>query len=431
MPITFSCDCGKRLKTPDDWGGRWVRCTACKRELLVPLPETSDFGIDVEPTRAPPAPAPPPTFVPVVHADDIRPPRPVIAAPPPDLEQSERSWRGYLFWLLLLAMIPLAADLFSKRPDTLTRLRETIAADPKLSEQYGDLDDDELAGIDEDELFSALPGHRIQGALHGKDTLAHWGYAAASAVVFLGLVIVALPGAPARSWHLALAGLFTGTLGVVMLTIIQFVGIFCICCLGAMYRAALDPSAPFGPSLLGHFLGVGLCEEVIKSLPVLWRLYRPDPCGWREACVWGMASGAGFGVSEAIFYATNYYNGLEAAPIYVIRFLSLPAFHLMLSGAAGILLQRNQHHLEGEKDYFDWGLTYVAIISVPMLLHGLFNTLGKKGFEKTQVILWAVSFLWLAYLIRSSRKRESGLIEAANSGPMMIRTAQGTRIVQR
>jgi hypothetical protein len=25
MPITFSCDCGKRLKTPDDWGGRWVR----------------------------------------------------------------------------------------------------------------------------------------------------------------------------------------------------------------------------------------------------------------------------------------------------------------------------------------------------------------------------------------------------------------------
>ena len=66
-----------------------------------------------------------------------------------------------------------------------------------------------------------------------------------------------------------------------------------------------------------------------------------------------------------------------------------------------------------------------------MLLHGLFNTLGKKGFEVSQVALWAVSFLWLAYLIRSSRKRESGILEAANAGPMVVRTAQGTRIVQR
>ena len=69
--------------------------------------------------------------------------------------------------------------------------------------------------------------------------------------------------------------------------------------LGAMYLAALDPTAPFGASLLGHFLGVGLCEEMIKSLPVMWRIYRPDHCGWREACLWGMASGAGFGVSES------------------------------------------------------------------------------------------------------------------------------------
>ncbi|HEV2294406.1 MAG TPA: PrsW family glutamic-type intramembrane protease [Tepidisphaeraceae bacterium] len=434
MAIAFSCECGKRLKTPDDWGGRWVRCTACKRELLVPLPQSSDLGIDPEPVRAGPAPAPPPNWQPVQHVETTRP-RPVIAAPPPELDRKERSWRGFIFWLLLLAAVPLAVDAFTRdHGDTLARLRQTIEADPKLAETYGHLDDDELSesiGADEDRFFSALPENRIRGALLPKSSLLHWGYAFIAGILFLGFVIIALPGLPARPLHLLLAGLFTGTLGVLLLTIIQVFGMFCFCCLGAMYLAALDPSAPFGASLLGHFLGVGLCEEMIKSLPVLWRIYRPDYCGWREACLWGMASGAGFGVSESIFYAANYYNGVEGPDIYVVRFVSLVAFHTMLSGSCAILLLRHQHHLEAEQDYFEWGITFMAIISIPMFLHGLFNTLGKKGYDLSQVGLWALSFAWLAYLIHSSRKRESGLSRLTASGPAIVRTAHGTRVVPR
>lgn len=433
MAIAFSCECGKRLKTPDDWGGRWVRCTACKRELLVPLPDDADFGLDEAPARAAP-PLPPPTWRPVHHGDDP-PPRPVIAPPPPEVDRAERSWRGLVYWLLLLAIIPLAIDVAARDPgDTLARVRQTIDADPALTETYGELDDEELdeaIGADPESFFSALPGNRIHGALLPKSTLLHWGYALAASVVFLGFAIVALPGSPARPLHLLLAGLFTGTLGVLLLTIIQVFGMFCFCCLGAMYLAALDPSAPFGASLLGHFLGVGLCEEMIKSLPVMWRIYRPDPCGWREACLWGMASGAGFGVSESIFYAANYYNGVEPGSIYVVRYVSLVAFHTMLSGSCAILLLRHQHHLEAEHDYFEWVITFIAIISIPMFLHGLFNTLGKKGYELAQVGLWGASFAWLAYLIGSSRKRESGITQLAASAPVVVRTAQGTRIVPR
>jgi RsiW-degrading membrane proteinase PrsW (M82 family) len=144
-----------------------------------------------------------------------------------------------------------------------------------------------------------------------------------------------------------------------------------------------------------------------------------------------MASGAGFGVSESIFYSTNYYNGVETMSIYVIRFVSLVAFHTMLSGSCAILLLRHQHHLEAEQDYFEWGITFVAIISMPMLLHGLFNTLGKKGYEVAQVGLWLAAFAWLSYLIGSSRKRESGLGRLAADAPMVVRTAHGTRIVPR
>ncbi len=421
------------MKTPDDWGGRWVRCTACKCELLVPLPEADEIQLDLEPAGAAPAPAPPPAWQPVQHLESARA-RPVIATPELELSEQERSWRGYVYWLLLLAMIPLAGDLLLTKDDPTVRLRQTIDGNPQLTQQYGQLSDEELdetVGRDEKGFFSALPGQRIAGALHGRFSLVHWGYAAAAAVVSLAFIIVALPGMPARPWHLALAGLFTGTLGVLLLTIIQVFGMFCFCCLGAMYLAALDPTAPFGASLLGHFLGVGLCEEVIKSLPVVWRIYRPEGCGWREACLWGMASGAGFGVSESIFYSTNYYNGVETGSIYVVRFVSLVAFHTMLSSSCAILLLRHQHHLEAEQDYFEWGITFVAIISMPMLLHGLFNTLGKKGFEVAQVGLWALSFIWLAYLIGSSRKRERGLGRLAADAPIVVRTAHGTRIVPR
>lgn len=432
MAISFSCECGKRLKTPDDWGGRWVRCTACRRELLVPLPESADFGIDAEPPPTAPPPVAPPVWQPVAHPETSRP-RPVIAAPPEQLDRSERSWRGFVFWLLLLAIIPLAIDTFTRDHDTLARVRQTIESDPNLAETYGGLDDDELdfaIGADEDAFFSALPDNRIQGALLGKSSLVHWGYALVASIVFLGFVVIALPGLPARPLHLLLAGLFTGTLGVLLLTVIQVFGMFCFCCLGAMYLAALDPSAPFGASLLGHFLGVGFCEEMIKSLPVLWRIYRPETCGWREACLWGMASGAGFGVSESIFYAANYYNGLEGGSIYVVRFVSLVAFHTMLSGSCAILLLRHQHLLEAEQDYFEWGMTFMAIITIPMFLHGLFNTLGKKGYDLAQVGLWAASFAWLAYLIHSSRRRESGLSRLAASAPLVVHTAHGTRIVR-
>jgi RsiW-degrading membrane proteinase PrsW (M82 family) len=439
MAIAFSCECGKRLKTPDDWGGRWVRCTACKRELLVPLPEPEPelepdaIELDVEPTRATPVPAPPPTWQPVQHLETARP-RPVIVAPEPELGEQERSWRGYVYWLLLLAMIPLAVDSVISKDDPIARLRQTIEGNPQLTQQYGELTDEELdetVARDEKGFFSTLPGQRIAGALHGRFSLVHWGYAAIAGAASLAFVVVALPGMPAKPLHLLLAGLFTGTLGVLLLTIIQVFGMFCFCCLGAMYLAALDPTAPFGASLLGHFLGVGLCEEVIKSLPVVWRIYRPDHCGWREACLWGMASGAGFGVSESIFYSTNYYNGVETGSIYIVRFVSLVAFHTMLSGSCAILLLRHQHHLEAEQDYFEWGITFVAIISMPMFLHGLFNTLGKKGFEIAQVGLWVAAFAWLAYLIGSSRKRESGLSRLAADGPVVVRTAHGTRIVQR
>jgi len=51
MPIEFACDrCKQKLKVPDDWAGRRVRCRGCNRVLSVPDPLTGqlDSSFDVK-----------------------------------------------------------------------------------------------------------------------------------------------------------------------------------------------------------------------------------------------------------------------------------------------------------------------------------------------------------------------------------------------
>ena len=434
MAITFSCECGKRLKTPDDWGGRWVRCTACKRELLVPLPavgrtSASTPSLSAMPRRPPRRRRCSPSCTPMTSAARGR----VIAATPTGIGAA----RTLLARLRVLAAAAGDASRWrsirsSSDPDTLSRLRETICKPTRsCPKQYGALDDDELEHDRRGGVLLRPARQPHPGALHGKYTLAHWGYAAASAVVFLGFVIVALPGMPGRAVAPGAGGAVHRdarradaddhpALRHVLLLLPR-----------RDVPRRPRPRRAVRPSLLGHFLGVGLCEEVIKSPPRPLvhltarplRLARPASGAWPR--------GAGFGVSEAIFYATNYYNGLEGALDLRHPLPLLPAFHLLLSGSAGILLQRNQHHLEARRTTSTGASRIVAIISVPMLLHGLFNTLGKKGFEATQVGAVGGELPVAGVPDPARRERQSGLLEAANAGPMVVRTAQGTRIVQR
>jgi hypothetical protein len=39
MPITFSCNCGKTLRVPDEHAGRRAKCPACNAVVGVPGPE--------------------------------------------------------------------------------------------------------------------------------------------------------------------------------------------------------------------------------------------------------------------------------------------------------------------------------------------------------------------------------------------------------
>ena len=52
---------------------------------------------------------------------------------------------------------------------------------------------------------------------------------------------------------------------------------------GFSYRAAANPENGFVLSLLGFTFGVGLCEELVKAAPLLFKYRHPNEQSWKGA----------------------------------------------------------------------------------------------------------------------------------------------------
>ena len=54
MSINFHCEsCKKKIKAPDEAGGKWGNCPFCKHRCYIPLPKTEDEAeLTLEPLNA-------------------------------------------------------------------------------------------------------------------------------------------------------------------------------------------------------------------------------------------------------------------------------------------------------------------------------------------------------------------------------------------
>jgi hypothetical protein len=309
MPTVMTCPCGRRLRVPDEAAGKRARCPACGRLVNVPRPSDSAVG-------------------------EGSAPLPYAAAP---------AAAGQTYWhvLLLLALVPLAVFTFKGGPPQTFKeqLHATLAAHPEVKPKLDELLDEAREGHVEtgkllDDLFDLLPGHRMQGALLPYGSYMHWLFALISAAAFLGLGLLMFPGQAGPPKRLLAVGAFTGTIGIMFLLGVQWVAFqsqgiwlrgtgvivlifYIVKFIGFSYQAALGDTG-FVLSFLGFICGVGFCEEVCKVLPLAWWSVRHGLDSWRTACVWGMVSGFGFGVSEAITYAGGHYNGIDSGGIYLV-----------------------------------------------------------------------------------------------------------------
>ena len=429
MPISVTCNsCGKSLRAPEHLAGRAAKCPFCFAAVMITPPEAepATYAVKIDPPPPPPPPIDDEFDEPELATPPLRMKRiskreaePAESLPPLGTNEPP-IWLRHLHWLLLLALIPLGFSLLQKddERDFVRRLEETKRrgseedrrriekAEHEIEEGNGSLD----------ELFEAMPGHKLVGAFLPRDSFVHWGFALMSAILFMTFFLILGSHETANPLHLLGIALFTGTIGIIFLLIVQFLaeasagvwfhgrGIMAIILIilkviGYSYRAALDPDSNFFLSFIGYTLGVGFCEEVCKALPLLILYRRGTNQSWRGAFVWGLASGAGFGISEGIMYAGSYYNGVSGPGIYAVRFISCVALHALWTGTAAIIIYRKQDLLQAGMEWYEYFVPLMIFVGVPMVLHGLYDTMLKKQMEPVALAVALISFLFLAFQI--------------------------------
>lgn len=278
-----------------------------------------------------------------------------------------------------------------------------------------------------DDLLELFPDQRIEGAHLSGASWMHWLYGILSGVGFFGLILVLFPWGKAQPLHLVGVGLATATLGILSLlafrwianltqgvilyggNVIVLVLFYIVKFIGFSYSAANDPEAGFWLSFLGFTCGVGFCEELTKAMPVLVHVRGEGGLRWRGMWIWGVASGIGFGVAEGIMYSRDFYNGVATGGIYLVRFVSCVALHATWSGAAAISICNNRKMVQTDSDWSELLASCIKVLGVPILLHGLYDTLLKRQMEGLALLAAVLSFLWLVLLVERARRHEPGL----------------------
>jgi RsiW-degrading membrane proteinase PrsW (M82 family) len=440
MPIAITCHaCGKRLKAKDQLAGRTVACPACGAKLLVASAEDAAAALLLDDPESSPAEAgqrAPPKEGASTEKDVEAAPRRINSKSasakagveahslPPLTTNDPPVWLRHLHWLLVLFLIPLAVSLLQKcdEQDVVNRLIDTIDQAPPDARAHAgraiaDLNDGKGSL---EAVFAALPDHKLRGAWLPRDTWAHWLFTFGASLLFsLFLLALSFEGS-AKIQHLLAVGLFTGTIGVLFLLAVQAIGMWSqgfiviprsivgllflvVQAIGFSYRAAADPQNGFLLSFVGFTLGVGLCEEICKALPIIFRYRQPNHETWLGAYLWGLASGAGFGLAEGVIYASDFYNGISGAGIYFVRNISCVALHALWTGSAAITVHQRQHLFQDEMAWHDWLVRSLVVVAVPMVLHGLYDTLLKKEMTALALGVAVMSFAFLAFQISRLR----------------------------
>lgn len=431
MPISFTCsDCGKRLKARDELAGKQLPCPNCGRKVQIPE-AVEDIAASLFQEESPPPIATPHSVSEPTSEEEEqipvrrKPSRPVTKAVktetlPPLTTNDPPLWLRHLPWLLILALLPLAFSLLGERgeEERQDRFEQTMEHAPaELQLQIAEvLVKIKTGKASIEELFAVLPEHKFYGAFLPRGSFAHWGFAAGATVLFMTFFLLLSSQKTAEPHHLLGMGLFTATIGILLLFLLQALAelsqgvwlrggnivvllFYIVKFIGYSYQAALDPDSNLFLSFMGYTLGVGFCEEVCKALPLLWHFRNPSAMRWRTAFLWGLASGAGFGISEGIMYSSRHYNGVSGLDMYIVRFISCVALHALWTGSVAITLQQKQSLLQSIENWYDYIPRLFLIVGVPMVLHGLYDTLLKKDMNAGALVVAVLSFLFLAFQI--------------------------------
>lgn len=186
------------------------------------------------------------------------------------------------------------------------------------------------------------------------------------------------------------------------------------------YAYGLTDQSPFAGNtplltFIGYVLSVGLLEEVIKALPVVFLVATDRVSTWRLACLVGFASGIGFGIAEGIWYHESVYNQpptLAAALsgqwqphtsgllTYLIRFFPVAGLHGIYSAIAAMLIYRRRERFGFRVDN---ALQVLWPVSGVICIHALYNSLLAFDHTVAAFLTDVFAFLWFVAVVETSR----------------------------
>lgn len=425
MERTIHCPgCDRAFRVPPGAEGKQTRCPDCQTKFRIE-PESPDGSYSLAPPAEPETPAADTnarqepgelagasTYV---RHGGIKRERPSKKPKAKPKTHTTGIAGRYAYLALSLLLLPLAWSLMLETDDAWSRLEHSVQANPQVEADLESQDFDSDAEAFE-YLLRSLPGAKIEGAHLARDSWVHWVYGLLAGTFILGAVVTCFPRGNVKPVEPIVIAVGVSTAGVTLLILFQWIAEFSLAMpmtggwigtliigilklIGFSYRSALDPEASFLLSFFGFTVGVGLCEEFTKAFPIIAYFRGDSELSWHGACIWGLASGVGFGVAEGIMYSADQYNGIQPLNIYLVRFLSCVTLHAVWGGTAALLAWRHQALLEGELDWDDWGQVLLFVLGIPMVLHGLYDTCLKMEYNAAALAVAVLSFGVLAALL--------------------------------
>ena len=218
---------------------------------------------------------------------------------------------------------------------------------------------------------------------------------AVGSTILVGLVFLFALCPRTVNWGTAIrVGAFTAAAGIMLLVLLQLVVDWVhshpewldrgggpikllqllLFLVGHAYASLEDPRLL--ARLFGFTVGVGMCEEVCKILPILWlcRSEAKNMPTLLECMFLGAFSGLGFGVSEALNYSHNWYLPYGAPiSVYLLRFTALPALHALWTATIAGILRSRVSWLNTGKGWGPYAGKVVLLSAGPAFLHGVYN----------------------------------------------------------
>ncbi|HMP18615.1 MAG TPA: hypothetical protein PKD72_16435, partial [Gemmatales bacterium] len=97
------------------------------------------------------------------------------------------------------------------------------------------------------------------------------------------------------------------------------------------------------------------------------------------------------------------------------RFISCVTLHAVWCAASALFLHRYQRLSHGNLTVLTAFYRMFILISIPMVLHGLYDTFLSKGMESLALTIAVFSFGWLVVMIETAREKEGDrLIQVRN-----------------